>query len=146
MSNVNNYDIKQAADQARKEKFIQIVGEADHVICADCGCGTFTQALFVKKVSGILIGSGVDLLHPMAVYMCSACGRILTGEGEVSTVKVEDFNENYGRALLDEEKTELEKEFEKSMSTEEVAENPVTPIISSIITSETENKPSQLIL
>ena len=141
--NMNQYDIKQAADAARREKFVQIVEQSDYVLCDDCGTGTFVQALFVKKVSGLLIGGGVDLLHPMAVYMCTGCGKILTGEGDITTLKVEDFNDQYGREYTDEEKSALLPKTDVPAESTPV-EQPTQP--SSIITSETESKPSNLIL
>jgi hypothetical protein len=149
-TNMNQYDIKQAADNARREQFMKAVRESDYVVCQDCGCGTFTAASFVKRVSGLSIGSGVDLLQPMPVYMCTACGRILTGEGQLNLVKVDRFNEFYGREYTEDEYSALSKgqSPNEDQTTEQSTPKEETNKIegSSIITSENQGTPSQLIL
>lgn len=46
------------------------------IICNDCGHEFFTQALMIRKVSGILTGTGQPSYIPIPVFKCSKCGHV----------------------------------------------------------------------
>lgn len=49
-----------------------------NVKCDKCGCETFTQAVILKKISGIEVGTGSqDQIINLPVYICTKCGEIL---------------------------------------------------------------------
>lgn len=128
MSNKNNNTIKtDAMADVRRAKMIKIVDDADFIVCPDCGNGIFIQALYAKKLSGLVTGAGVDMIHPVAIYMCATCGRVETGEGELSTIAVVDFNDKYGRAKTDDEKTINVPQHNEPTTTNEQTSNIIIP-------------------
>jgi len=50
--------------------------ETSPVVCNDCGEGIFVQALLLRKVSGILTGTGQESYIPIPVFKCTACGHV----------------------------------------------------------------------
>ena len=48
------------------------------VSCDECGHLYFEQALHIRKVSGLLTGTGQTSYLPIPVFMCTACGHINT--------------------------------------------------------------------
>jgi len=48
------------------------------VTCDGCGHAYFTQALHIRKVSGILSGTGQTSYMPIPVFACVACQHINT--------------------------------------------------------------------
>ena len=48
------------------------------VSCDDCGHLYFEQALHIRKVSGLLTGTGQTSYLPIPVFACTACGHINT--------------------------------------------------------------------
>jgi len=46
------------------------------IICESCGNDTFTQALFLRRVSPLLTGTGKQGVIPVPTFVCSACNYI----------------------------------------------------------------------
>lgn len=47
-------------------------------IQCQCGCETFVQAYILKRIPGIVAGTGSDdQILDLPVYICSKCGEIL---------------------------------------------------------------------
>lgn len=46
------------------------------VECEECGGIVFQEGLMVRKVSGILVGTGKPTYIPIPVFMCAKCGHV----------------------------------------------------------------------
>ena len=46
-----------------------------NVVC-ECGNKVFIEAVILKKVSPLVIGSQTETIYPIPVYQCSKCGKI----------------------------------------------------------------------
>ena len=46
------------------------------VVCEHCGSETFTEGLFLRKVSRILTGEAQDTYHPVPTFLCAECGKV----------------------------------------------------------------------
>lgn len=50
----------------------------DTIKCDNCGAITFTNAVVLKRIPGMLVGAGTeDVAMPLNVYVCTKCGTIL---------------------------------------------------------------------
>lgn len=53
------------------------VMSSENVVCLKCGCVIFREAVVLKKVSGILMGSAdKQVIAPIPVMVCNQCGEI----------------------------------------------------------------------
>lgn len=48
------------------------------VVCEECGSVHFTQALHLRKASGLLTGTGQTTYIPIPVFACLKCDHINT--------------------------------------------------------------------
>lgn len=46
------------------------------VVCEHCGSETFTEGLFLRKVSRILTGAPQDTFQPVPTFLCAQCGKV----------------------------------------------------------------------
>ena len=46
------------------------------IVCEECGCKTFREVAFIKKVSALLSPTGKDAVVPVGTFACSACGHV----------------------------------------------------------------------
>ena len=46
------------------------------IVCEECGNETFTQALYLRRVSALLTGTGQEGVIPIPTFLCSACNHI----------------------------------------------------------------------
>ena len=46
------------------------------IVCEECQNDTFTQVLFLRKISKFLTGDTIDSLYPIPSFACSKCGHI----------------------------------------------------------------------
>ena len=44
--------------------------------CESCGNDTFTQALYLRKVSALLTGTGQEGVVPIPTFICVACNYV----------------------------------------------------------------------
>ena len=48
------------------------------VLCENCGHHYFEQAVHVRKVSGLITGTGQTSYLPIPVFACKSCGHVNT--------------------------------------------------------------------
>jgi len=46
------------------------------VVCEECGCKTFREVAFVKKVSALVSPTGKEAIVPVGTFACSQCGNV----------------------------------------------------------------------
>lgn len=46
------------------------------VICEECGCKTFREVAFIKKVSALVSPTGKETVVPIGTFACSQCGHV----------------------------------------------------------------------
>jgi len=46
------------------------------ITCDECGCDSFTQVTFLRKVSKFIAGTDHDALIPIPSFACSKCGYV----------------------------------------------------------------------
>lgn len=46
------------------------------VVCEECGCKTFSEVAFVKKVSALVSPTGKEAIVPVGTFACSSCGHV----------------------------------------------------------------------
>ena len=46
------------------------------IICDNCGCQAFQEALMLRKASKFLTGTAQDSLIPIQTFACTKCGHI----------------------------------------------------------------------
>lgn len=52
------------------------LNDAVDVECEECGCKVFEEAMIIKKISKILLGSDRDKISPIPVLVCAKCKHI----------------------------------------------------------------------
>lgn len=52
--------------------------ETESVVCEECGEPFFEHGLVLRKVSGILSGTGQPSYIPIPVFTCKKCGHVNT--------------------------------------------------------------------
>lgn len=61
-----------------KEKPPQLnvsIKDSEPIVCS-CGNTTFTEAIFLRKISRLITASAKDTLVPIPAFICSACGQV----------------------------------------------------------------------
>jgi len=59
--------------------------------CDKCSCETFTQAVILKRIPGIEVGTGTeDQIINLPVFVCTKCGEIMKEDREL--YKINDDN------------------------------------------------------
>ena len=46
------------------------------IVCEECGCKTFKEVAFIKKVSALVSPTGKEAVVPVGTFACSACGHV----------------------------------------------------------------------
>lgn len=46
------------------------------IVCDECGCESFVQVTFIRKVSKFIAGTDQDALVPIPSFACSKCGHV----------------------------------------------------------------------
>lgn len=46
------------------------------IVCESCGNDTFTQALYLRKVSALLTGTGQEGVVPIPTFVCTKCNYV----------------------------------------------------------------------
>jgi uncharacterized Zn finger protein len=54
------------------------INETLPVECEKCGHTFFEEALHIRKISGLLTGTGQNSYMPIPVFSCKACGHVNT--------------------------------------------------------------------
>ena len=71
-----NINTEELEEKRRMLKFAQILKAAENLVCAKCGGLNFMQVYRIKKLSGLVTGTGKDTIAPISVYACADCGEI----------------------------------------------------------------------
>ena len=50
--------------------------QTDEVACEVCGHTYFHQALYIRKASGLLTGTGQTSYIPIPLFACDKCGHV----------------------------------------------------------------------
>ena len=50
--------------------------DTEELVCDKCGENTFIEGMNIRKVSGILSGTGQPSYIPIPVFICNDCGNI----------------------------------------------------------------------
>lgn len=46
------------------------------IACGECGCETFNQVTYLRKVSKFVAGTSQDALIPIPSFACTKCGYV----------------------------------------------------------------------
>ena len=46
------------------------------IVCEKCGCKTFKEVAFIKKVSALVSPTGKEALVPVGTFACSQCSHV----------------------------------------------------------------------
>lgn len=110
----DKFDILGGAQQQREQEqmlaFKKAVEDSPYIVCNKCGNGTFIQANFLKNVSGLRTGNGVDLIVPQQIFICGSCGSIISGYEENKLVYPDRFDVANGTEVSADELAKLEKQ------------------------------------
>lgn len=69
--------------------------EYPDVVCDKCGCNTFSSAFVLKKIPGLLLGTGEkEIEYPLSVFICTKCGEILKRDKELLKMVTEEKKES----------------------------------------------------
>jgi len=62
--------------QLQMAKVAKLIQSATDIKCDSCGELDFIQVYRIKKVSGLVSGTGKDIIFPIQIFMCANCGHI----------------------------------------------------------------------
>lgn len=62
----------------QQQKVNLSINETLPVECEKCGHTFFEEALHIRKVSGLLTGTGQTSYMPIPVFACKGCGHVNT--------------------------------------------------------------------
>lgn len=63
-------------EQEQMAHMAQLIRSAEDLKCEKCGNLNFLNVFRIKKVSGLMSGTGRDTVIPISVYACSDCGHV----------------------------------------------------------------------
>ena len=105
----DKFDILGQAQQNREKEqmlaFRKAVEDSPYIVCS-CGNGTYVTANFLKNVSGLRTGNGVDMIVPQQIFICANCGSIISGYEENILVDPSKFDVKNGMELKEQPKTD----------------------------------------
>ena len=52
------------------------IEQTDEVVCNACGHKYFHQAIYLRKASGLLTGTGQTSYIPIPLFACDKCGHV----------------------------------------------------------------------
>jgi len=55
---------------------MEALAQSEDVVCENCGNYTFQEVALMKRMSPIMSPNGQELMVPMPVFACNACGFI----------------------------------------------------------------------
>ena len=63
-------------EQEQMAQLARLIRTAEDVKCDDCGSMNFINIYRIRKISGLMSGSGRDMVIPVPVYACADCGHV----------------------------------------------------------------------
>jgi len=68
--------VNKANQEAEARAFLKVLKEASDLCCEACQGLNFLQVIRLKKISGLITGTGKDALVPIPIYACADCGHV----------------------------------------------------------------------
>lgn len=63
-------------EQEQMAELARLIRTAEDVHCDSCGATNFINIYKIRKISGLMSGSGRDMVIPVPVYACADCGHV----------------------------------------------------------------------
>lgn len=63
-------------EQQQMAELARLIRTAEDVKCDACGATNFINIYKMRKISGLMSGSGRDMVIPVPVYACADCGHV----------------------------------------------------------------------
>jgi hypothetical protein len=63
-------------EQEQMAELARLIRNAEDVTCDECGATNFINIYKIRKISGLMSGSGRDMIVPVPVYACADCGHV----------------------------------------------------------------------
>lgn len=63
-------------EQEQMAELARLIRTAEDVKCDQCGASNFISIYRIRKISGLMSGSGRDMIIPVPVYACADCGHV----------------------------------------------------------------------
>lgn len=63
-------------EQEQMAELARLIRTAEDVTCDACGASNFINIYKIRKISGLMSGSGRDMVVPVPVYACADCGHV----------------------------------------------------------------------
>lgn len=75
-TNLTQEELEFAMQQEQAARMRQLLKMSTEMECEECKNTTFLKVAKIKVVSGLVTGTGQDVIIPMEVFACSDCGHI----------------------------------------------------------------------
>ena len=72
----NNPKGANLSEQQQMAKLAKILQTSPDMECESCQGKNFIQVYRIKKVSGLITGTGRDMVAPVSIYACAKCGNV----------------------------------------------------------------------
>lgn len=66
-------------DMDERQQMIEmarLIRSADDITCDSCGATNFINVYKIRRISGLMSGTGRDMVVPVPVYACADCGHV----------------------------------------------------------------------
>ena len=67
---------QQPTEQQQMAELARLIRGAEDVKCDACGASNFINIYKIRKISGLMTGTGKDMIIPVPVYACADCGHV----------------------------------------------------------------------
>jgi predicted nucleic acid-binding Zn ribbon protein len=68
--------VEMANARAQQAALMQVLKDASDMACEKCQELNFLQVVRLKKLSGLITGTGKDAVIPIPIYACASCGHV----------------------------------------------------------------------
>jgi len=68
--------LNNANEKAKAKAFMKVLKDASDLCCEKCQGLNFIEVVRLKKISGLVTGTGKDALVPLRIYACADCGHV----------------------------------------------------------------------
>lgn len=66
----------QADESLYNAKMAEWIKNSENIYCEECGGKNFINVFRLKKLSGLMTGTGKDMLIPVSTLACADCGKV----------------------------------------------------------------------
>ena len=74
--NMNNIPKTPLEEKQQMAELARLIRSADDVKCDRCESLNFINVYRIRRISGLITGTGRDVVVPVPVYACADCGNI----------------------------------------------------------------------